>query len=297
MDTLDNMRTFLLVVRTGSFSAAARALDTVPSVVAKRVGQLEHSMKAPLFRRSTRRLELTSVGERCHARFLGILADVDNTFRDVAGGSRIEDRLRVKCPTTLTILHFGTLLTRFQAAHPGVRLELVLMDRSVNPAEEGFDLAIGALPSSYANVVDVPLCPMPRAAVASPAYLERAGYPRHPRDLIEHECLSFLATGSNWQFQGPGGMIHVDVPTSFSVNDSHVLLSAVEQDLGIATLARHIARPNLERGSVVEILPGFSLPDLWVKALVPEGRRRAPAVQAMLQWLVEASQPVAPWDR
>jgi DNA-binding transcriptional LysR family regulator len=97
---------------------------------------------------------------------------------------RLEERLRIKCPTTLTIMHFGDLLTRFQAAHPGVKMELVLIDRSVNPVEEAFDLAIGALPTSYANVVDIPLCPMPRTIVASPGYLERAGTPRHPRDRL-----------------------------------------------------------------------------------------------------------------
>ncbi len=298
MDTLDNMRTFLTVVKAGSFSAAARALDTVPSVVAKRINQLEHSMKAPLFHRSTRKLELTNVGHRCHTRFLTIVTDVDNAFKDIAGaGSRLEERLRIKCPTTLTLVHFGDLLTEFQIAHPGVRLELVLIDRSVNPLEEAFDVAIGALPTSYANVADIPLCPMPRTVIASPAYLDRAGTPRHPRDLIDHDCLAFLATGTNWQFRGRGEVFTVDVPTNFSVNDSHVLLRAVEKDMGIAMIARHIARESLDADRAVEILPDYPVPDLVVKALVPETRRRSPAIRALIEWLIDACQPLAPWDR
>ncbi|NMG39654.1 LysR family transcriptional regulator [Chelativorans sp. ZYF759] len=298
MDTLDNMRTFINVVKAGSFSAAARAMNTVPSVVAKRINQLEHTMKAPLFHRSTRRLELTNVGHRCHARFLSIVTDVDHAFKDIGGsGTRLEERLRIKCPTTLTVVHFGDLLTRFQAAHPGVRLELVLLDRSVNPLEEAFDVAIGALPTSYASVADIPLCPMPRTVIAAPGYLERAGTPTDPRDLRNHDCLSFLATGTNWQFKGAGEMITVDVPTNFSVNDSHVLLRAVEEDMGIAMLARHIARASLEAGRVVEVLRHFPVPDLWVKALVPENRRKSPAIRALLEWLIDACQPLAPWDR
>ena len=231
MDTLDNMRTFLAVVKAGSFSAAARALDTVPSVVAKRVNQLEHIMKAPLFHRSTRKLELTAVGHRCRDRFLSIVTEVDHAFTDIAGsGSRLEERLRIKCPTTLTIIHFGDLLARFQAAHPGIRLELVLLDRSVNPLEEAFDVAIGALPTSYANVADIMLCPLPRTVIAAPGYLERAGTPAHPRDLLDHACLSFLATGTNWQFQTQSELLTIDVPGNFSVNDSHVLLRAVEKE-------------------------------------------------------------------
>jgi DNA-binding transcriptional LysR family regulator len=176
-------------------------------------------------------------------------------------------------------------------------MELILMDRSVNPLEEGFDIAIGALPSSYQSVIDIPLCPMPRVLVASPAYLEKAGMPMHPRDLPEHDCVAFLATGSAWRFDAESGPIDIEVQTSFSVNDSHVLLSAVEKDLGITMMARHIARPSIEAGKVVEVLPDFPVPDLWVKAMVPENRRRNPAVQAVVEWLIEASQPVAPWDR
>jgi len=298
MDMLENIRTFLTVVRTNNFSAAARAMDTVPSVVAKRVGQLEHRLKARLFARSTRRLTLTEVGERYYPRFLAIIAEVDKAMDDLAGSrARLEERLRIKCPTTLAVSYFGDVFASFQHAHPGVRLDLILMDRSVNPVEEGYDLAIGALPSSYAGVTDIPLCAMPRIIVASPAYLARAGTPAHPRELMEHDCLAFRATGSLWHFEGPAGMIDVDVPTIFSVNDSHVLLNAVEKDLGITLIARHIARRALQQGNVVPLLRNYPIPDLWVKALVPDSRRENAAVQALLKWLIDASQPVAPWDR
>lgn len=298
MDTFDNIRTFLTVVRTGSFSAAARAMDTVPSVVAKRINQLEHSMKAALFHRTTRKLVLTDVGHRCHARFLRIVTEVDHAFKDIAGsGSSLAARLRIKCPTTLTIGHFGDLFIRFQAAHPGIKMELVLMDRTVNPLEEAFDVAIGALPTSYPNVAEIPLCPIPRIVVAGPGYLARAGIPSAPRDLLDHDCLCFLATGSNWKFASKGEGITIDVPTSFSVNDSHLLLRAVEQDMGIAVLARHIARDSLEAGRVLEVLPDFAVTELWIKAMVPENRRGNGAVRALLDYLVEACQPVPPWDR
>lgn len=298
MDTIDNMRTFIAVVRSGNFSAAARALDTVPSVIAKRIGQLEHRLKVPLFHRSTRSLELTEAGTHYHARFKLLLADIDSVFReDMGKAPGLQERLRIKCPTTLTVSHFGNMLTDFQSRNPGVRMEIMLMDRSVNPLEEGFDISIGALPASFANVVDIPLCPLRRMAIASPRYLERAGEPNHPRDLVRHSCLCYLSTGTNWRFEGAQGGIYVDVPSTFGVNDSHVLLSAVEKDLGIAVMARHLVRDRIESGRLVEVLPDYPVPDLWVRALVPESRRRNPAVQAVLQWLIDGSQPAAPWDR
>ncbi|WP_028669275.1 LysR family transcriptional regulator [Saccharospirillum impatiens] len=298
MDTLDNIKTFLAVVRTGSFSAAGRELDIVPSVVTKRVNQLEHQLKATLFIRSTRKLELTDTGERYYPRFLGIVSDVEEAFRDVASTrSRIEDHLRIKCPTTLTVMYFGKIFTAFQKAYPGVRLDLVLMDRSVNPVEEGFDIAIGALPSSYTNVVDLPLCRMPRTVVASQGYIEKYGEPQHPRDLLSHHCLSFLATGNSWFFDGPSGSININVSPSLTVNDSLVLLDAVKDELGIAILPRHIVHPFIKSGKLKSIMPEFPVGDLWVKALVPENRQSIPAVKAALDWLQAATQPQAPWDR
>lgn len=298
MDTLDNIKTFLAVVRAGSFSAASRELDLVPSVVTKRINQLEHRLKATLFIRSTRKLELTDTGERYYPRFLAIIKEVDDTFRDVATSkSRIEDHLRIKCPTTLTTMHFGKIFTAFQKAYPGVHLDLVLMDRSVNPVEEGFDIAIGALPSSYTNVADLPLCRMPRCVVASTDYLAQHGEPRHPRDLLNHQCLSFIATGNSWFFGGASGSININVHPSLSVNDSLVLLDAVREGLGIAVLPRHIAQSDIDSGCIQAILVDFPVADLWVKALVPENRVNNPAVSAALAWLKAATQPLAPWER
>ena len=297
MDTLDNIRCFLVVVRSGSFSAAARALDTVPSVVSKRVSQLEHRLRTPLFVRSTRRLELTEAGQRYHRRFGGVIAAVDEALRDLPERAALQGRLRVKCPTTLAIRHFGGVMIDFQRDHPDVHIDLVLMDRSMNPSEEGFDVAIGALPTTYPNVVDVPLCRMPRVLVAAPAYLQVEGMPQHPGDLGRHRCVVFPATGTTWTFHAPGGPVSVEVPGCFSVNDSQMLLQAAERGIGLAMLARYIARPALEAGRLVEVLPQFTVPPLTVKAMVPENRRTAPAVKALLQRLVEAAQPDAPWDR
>ena len=81
--------------------------------------------------------------------------------------------MRVKCPTTLAILNFGEILSDFQVAHPGIAVELALIDRSVNPVEEDFDIAIGAMPASYANVIDEPLSPYPRVLCARRPTLRR----------------------------------------------------------------------------------------------------------------------------
>ena len=64
MDTLQNLKAFLAVAGSGSFSAAARRLGVAPSVVTKRIDQLEWAAKVALFARSTRRVAPTEAGER-----------------------------------------------------------------------------------------------------------------------------------------------------------------------------------------------------------------------------------------
>jgi DNA-binding transcriptional LysR family regulator len=66
----------------------------------------------------------------------------------------------IKVPTTLTAVFLARVLARFQHAHPNVSLDVVVIDRNVNPVQEGFDLVFGMLPASYDDVLDVGLCPL-----------------------------------------------------------------------------------------------------------------------------------------
>ena len=296
MDTLLNIKAFLATARAGSFSAAARQLGVAPSVIVKRINRLEDQMRAQLFVRSTRKLALTDTGERYFPRYQAIVGEVEDAINGAATTpDQIEGHLRIKCPTTLTILNFGEIITDFQAAHPGISVEIVLIDRSVNPVEEDFDIAIGAMPASYANVIDEPLSPYPRVLCAAPSYLASRGEPNHPIDLISHDCLTFQTTGSTWSFASPRGLVNVDVHSRFSANDSQILQAAACRGLGITMIARYIARPAIESGALKTLLPDFPVPELWLKALVPTNKIRKAAVQNLLRWIKDRMQPLPPW--
>lgn len=286
MDTIQNIKAFLLVARTGSITIAARQLGVVPSVITKRIDRLEDQMRVKLLQRSTRRIALTEAGEARLPRLQAAVTELENIFQESkVSTSEMEGHLRIKCPTTIAILSLGEMLTRFQIAHPRISVELVMLDRSVNPIEEGFDLAIGALPTSYPGVIDEPLCPYPRIICASPAYLERCGAPNHPRDLVQHDCLTFATTGQSWAFESRRGLINVDVKTKLSANDSQLLLRAAVAGMGIARIARHVVKPSLERGELVTLLPDYPVPEFWVKALIPKNRIERPAVRHLLSVL------------
>lgn len=286
MDTLANLKAFVASAEAGSFSGAARQAAVVPSVISKRVEQLEWRIRAPLFSRTTRKLTLTDVGERYLPVVRALVRQVDDALAGMAQASgELEGHIRIKIPTTLGVLNLSDLLSRFLAEQPLISMEIVLADRSVNPLEEGFDIAIGARPESYGQVKDHPLCPIRRQLCAAPAYLQRRGTPQIPADLMDHDCLAFATSGTRWEFQGPQGLVGVDVRAKLKSNDGMALCRAALDGMGITLLADYLVAPSLASDKLQAVLPDYRLPDLWLKALVPTNRIDLPRIRSLLQWL------------
>jgi DNA-binding transcriptional LysR family regulator len=296
MNTLLHINAFLLVARVRSFSGAARELGIAPSVVTKRITRLEEQVGTQLITRSTRGLALTAAGERLLPQFMRLIAELEETINGTAAQARgIEGHLRIKAPTTVTSLYLGALLSEFQVRHPGVSLEIVLLDRSVNPLEEGFDLVVGARPASYPGVADVPLCPYPLVLCCSPEYLRGRRAPEQPTDLADHNCLTSVLLGTTLLFEGPRGAMSVEVHSRFHANDGRVLVEAARRGLGIAVVPRYLVDYDLRAGRLVEILPAFPLASFWLKALVPSLKLHKPVVRELVTFLKARMQP-PPWD-
>jgi len=286
MDTLANLKAFVSTADTGSFSKSARQSGLVPSVIAKRIDQLEWRIHAPLFIRSTRKLTLTDVGERYLPRVRQLVREIEETLNGMAHASGdLEGHIRIKIPTTLGTLSLSTMLNDFLQEQPRVSMDVVLADRSVNPIEEGFDIAIGALPELYGQVKDYPLCPLKRRLCAAPVYLERRGMPQQAADLIDHDCLVFTTSGSRWEFQSPQGLVGIDVRPKLKTNDGIAIREACIAGLGISVLPNYLGSQVIREGRLVEILPQLTVPDIWLKALVPANRMDVPRIRMLLHWL------------
>ncbi|HTV77567.1 MAG TPA: LysR family transcriptional regulator [Steroidobacteraceae bacterium] len=296
MDMVANLRAFLAVARYGGFSQAARQLNLVPSVAAKRVSQLEHAVGSRLFERSTRRVELTEAGELFQVRARNLIADLDEALSGLRrSGDRLEGRILMMVPTTLHMLVLSDALSDFLLEHSHITLELALVDRSVNPAEEGFDLAIsGHAASSYEGVIDVPLHPFEQVLCASPDYLRRRGTPAHPHDLEDHDGLFFKPLGTAWRLESDQGQLSVDVHPRLIANDNVTLRAAALAGNGIAMLPRYVAGDALERGRLVALLPEFALPRAWFRAHVTQHRAKLARISALLAWLKDALEKALP---
>jgi DNA-binding transcriptional LysR family regulator len=193
------------------------------------------------------------------------------------------------------VLYMADILTRFQTLNTKVSMELVLTDRALNPADEGFDVAIAAFGATFSDVVDVPLCPLRRMLCAAPDYLAHRGSPQHPRELIEHDTLCFAPTGPIWSFDGPQGPATIEVRPRMSANDGQVLLGAALAGNGIALLSEYLIAPALKRGELMTLLENYRPPEIWVKALIPETRMQVARIRALSEFMKEAFYPGPPW--
>lgn len=287
MDTFLNFKAFQAAARTGSFSRAARELGLAASVVTKRVNQLEHQLRTSLFRRSTRKLTLTEAGVRYLDRSRTLIAEFDELISGAAQSpGEVEDFLRVKAPTSLTVSRLWSVFAAFQVEFPKIRLEVVLLDRSVDPILEGFDVSIGAHWSqSLTGVVERPLCPLPRLLCAAPDYVARRGALKSPRDLVHHDCLSFIPTGNDWTFVGPHGPVTITVRPRLMSNDGQMLASAAANGAGISILSRYLVADKIRSGQLMPLLTSFPVPDLWIKAVSPQRRAATLGVAALIDRL------------
>ena len=298
MDGIENLRTFVAVADAGSLAGAARELGIAASVVTKRIDQLELRVQAHLFTRTTRRVALTEMGSRYLSSARRLMHDYDEVFAEMSHSQQqIEGSIRIKVPTSMTVGYLAETLADFQQQFPLVSLDVALIDRAVNPSAEGFDIAIAGLPMSFPGVIDEPICPLRWFACAAPSYIEERGAPRHPHDLTQHDCLVFVPAGRTWLFETTRGVVSVDLRPRMSANDAVVLTAAALEGNGIALLPSYAVAAALRAGTLVRVLDGFTVPTVWMKALVPEDRAGIPRVRALLTFLKARYSPVPPWDR
>ena len=288
MDKLAAMRAFVEIVDRGSLSAAAVTLGRSLPTMVRMLAALERSLGVVLLRRTTRRMSLTPEGRVYLERCRRILADVAET-EDVVGATRAEPRgrLRVTAPVLFGQMHVVPVITTFLAAHPGVQIELLLVDRMLDLVEEGIDAAvrIARLPDSSAIAIAVGS--MRRVVCASPALLRRVGTPRRPEALAARPCVRFhgLAPNAAWHFEDAGRPVVVPIEGPLTTNQSAAAVTACVAGLGFGLFLAYQVASEVAAGRLRVVLPGYEPPPLPVSLVHPEARLVFPRLRIFLDWM------------
>ena len=292
MDRLAVMATFVRVVETGSFTAAARHQNMSQPSVSKSVARLEEALGVRLLMRSTRGLAPTEAGRNFCERARRVVEQADEAIQAARSvGSGLQGRLRVSVGTALGKLHLMPLLPVFLAEHPYLSIDLVLEDRSIDLIEEGIDIGFCLSPLRDSSLTARKVASSKRTVLGAPGYFERAGVPMTPSQLGEHTAVIYTQDGEGsdtWNFRQGTSQISVSVSGRLRVSTSEGLRAAVLRGMGVAIASQWTFAPDLARGAVCAVLTDWTLPqsDLW--AVFPAGRMPNARARAFAKFVESA---------
>jgi DNA-binding transcriptional LysR family regulator len=246
---------------------------------------MESRLGVRLLNRTTRSVVPTEAGARLMERIVPALGEVEsamdvvNDFRDRPSGT-----LKLNVPASAARLVLPAIITPFLQAHPDIRLEVIVEESFVDMLAAGCDAGIRYDDRLEQDMIAVPIGPRVQrfATAASPAYLDARGRPKHPRDLLEHDCLrGKFPSGAIplWEYERDGETLRVDPTGPLLVNIAGAVDLAVQaaiDGLGIVFLFEDWLRPHLESGALEPVLEpwwqSFSGPFLYYS-----GRRYLPS--------------------
>lgn len=282
---LGDLNAFVAVARAKGFREGARAIDGSASGLSEAVRRLEARLGVRLLNRTTRSVVPTEAGQRLLERLAPALGEVEaavdvvNRFRERPMGT-----LRLNVPVSAARLVLPTILPRFLAEYPDIRVEVVTEESFVDVLAAGCDAGIRYEERLEQDMIAVPIGPRVQrmATAAAPAYLDRRGRPKHPRDLLGHACIRGRfrsGTIPSWEFERNGKVLKInpDGPLLVAIGGGiDLAIEAAIAGTGVVHLFEEWLRPHLSEGSLEPVLETwwqrFSGPLLYYS-----GRRLVPA--------------------
>lgn len=258
----EELKVFVSVVESGSFSRAAEQLHMANSAVSRTIKKLENKLGVALLTRTTRHLALTQEGERYFRRVQSFLQEMTSAENDL-----IESRyapkglLRVDAATPVILHLLMPMIKPFRERYPDVTLSLISSESFINLIERKVDVAIRAGNLTDSTLRARLLFISYRKLVASPEYLEKRGTPHNVTDLDRHECLGFVDPSrlNRWPVTQESGELY-DIHVGMSSNSGETIKQLCLNGIGIACLSDYMIDKEIAEGKLVEVLAEQRLP-------------------------------------
>lgn len=289
-DDLSGLVALMNVASTRSFTAAGAQMRVSPSAVSQAIRTLEERVGVRLVQRTTRSVGLTEAGARFIARLKPALEGVHEAFESL---NELRDRpaglLRLSVPRLAHNRIIAPKLKKFLAAYPDIQLDISIDDAFVDIVDRGFDAGIRIGEMLDREMVRVPLGKDLRVAiVAAPSYWARHPKPKHPRDLVHHDCINYrrraLGTVWRWEFTENGKDFDVAVNGRVLLNDGELMVDAALDGLGLGYLMDMSVREHLASKRLIRVLEPYCVPFPGFFLYYPTRRNIAPKLQAFVDF-------------
>jgi DNA-binding transcriptional LysR family regulator len=266
MDTIDSidlrsLRLFEAVARHQSFAEAGRELGMPRAVASKVIADLEATLGGKLFRRTTRRVGLTELGESLLASSADTVARLRDTLHQARSGLK-----EVAGVVRLSVSHgFGRqyvlpLLHEFQQRNPGVQIDVLLSDAIDDLILKTLDFSIRLGPLPESSVVARRLADLEVVLVGTAKLIARSPGTKRLEDLAALPMVGFRVPGSGalvpWHFTKDGTRSIVDnAAAAIVVNSIEGVADLVKAGAGIAPLPRYLVDDEIAKGELRHLFP------------------------------------------
>lgn len=294
--SLTELTAFMAVATHRSFRRAADELGTAPSTLSHTVRALEERLGVRLLNRTTRSVSPTEAGLSLLSRLHTVMTSLDEALDATAAfrGS-VAGRVRINAPRVTIAYLVREILPLMTKRFPDVEVDLVADGRLIDIVSAGFDAGVRLMEAIPKDMVAVPFGkPVHFLCVTSPAYLECAGEPLTPHDLVQHRCIGHrLPSGKlyKWEFARAGQEITVETSGAVVLDDEDLMIEAAASGLGIAYVVNWIAEPAIAAGQLKPMLKSWMHAPERMALYYPGHRSIPPPLRAFIDVL--KSQPIA----
>ena len=303
MDRFDALQAFARVVEAGSFTKAAQTLHMSKTTVTQLVQQLEARLRVKLLHRTTRQVKVTADGAAYYERVARVLADLEDADTSLSSASaQPRGRLRVDVPSPLACMVLVPALPAFHARYPEIQLDLGVSDRMVDLIGDNVDCVLRGGEITNLSLIARHVGDLQLGVYAAPSYLERAGTPSHPRELVDthHRIVGFTRAGSGKVasviLRRGKERIAAHGRYIVAVDDGNACLAAGLVGMGLFWLPRYMAEAHAARGELIPLFDDWRIDPMPLYVAYAPHRHVNARLRVFIDWVAELMVKHAPLE-
>jgi DNA-binding transcriptional LysR family regulator len=288
MDRISDIRLFIRLAETLSFTETAAAVGASRASVGRSIERLEAALGTRLVQRTTRSVALTPDGCSFLEKAIRFLAEADTITEMFAAPAGPRGLLRVNVPSRMGRRLFAPRLPEFLEQYPEIELDLAATDRPVDLIGEGFDCVVRVGEQRISGLVSRTIARLRMINVASPSYIAANGAPEALDDLSAHRCVGYVSPrerrDQGWEWMEAGRPKTLRMPVAVKVNNAELYIACALAGLGLIQVPAYDVVDRIAAGELVEVLKDFPSEPMPVAIVAPERPSLSPTVAAFADW-------------
>lgn len=280
MTDLAQIETFVLTVELGSLASVARRLKISSAAISKQLTKLELELGLQLLIRSTRKIELTEVGQNYYLQCRRILEEVEAATAMISQTKATpQGALKIVSGRHFAAAYIIPHIKEFLLKYPQINLQLELAERIPDLNLEAIDVLMGMSISATGEVIQKRIATTSYTFCASPKYLKQFGIPKKLEDLKKHHYITHTMRNPDDEL--------VKILPYIKVNDSQTMLQFALEGLGIVKLHHYVVKEYIEKGLLREILTNYSKSEIPIYIAYPQRRFISSKVRCFIDFITQ----------